>query len=269
MWLDTQRPYVVMGLLDSDSIAYAVGRCLEELGGRVIYTMQNERMRRLFWERDEEAAGCRLDIRYCDVAQDEEIRALFADLGPIAGVVHSIAYANPRTCLGEEFHTDAIDDILNSYRISSVSLARVVFHAAPLLKPDGAVVALTFDTRHVYPYYNWMGVHKAALEAIVRALARRHGRDGIRVNAVSAGPLQSRAASKIPGFGQLSETWNRSSPLPWDTEADKRQVACAVAFLLGGGARKITGQVLYVDGGASIMGGELLPFERPDPAPNT
>jgi enoyl-[acyl-carrier protein] reductase I len=107
-----------------------------------------------------------------------------------------------------------------------------------------------------------MGVHKAALEALVRGLARRHGRDLIRVNAVSAGPLFTKAASKIPGFGQLSETWEKVCPLPWDTDADKESVAQAVTFLLGAWAQKITGQVLYVDGGANIMGGSLLDFER-------
>jgi meromycolic acid enoyl-[acyl-carrier-protein] reductase len=122
-------------------------------------------------------------------------------------------------------------------------------------------VALTFDTSRVYPFYNWMGVHKAALEATTRALARRHGKDLVRVNAVSAGPLASMAASKIPGFGKLDTIWGASSPLPWDTVADKQEVADAVAFLLGPLSRKITGQILYVDGGAGIVAGELQPFE--------
>jgi len=256
-----------MGLLDYDSIAYAIGERLIQFGGRVIYTAQNERMSRIFLDRSaRKAAHARedLDVRFCDVTVEDQIRSLFAEMGPIAGVVHSIAYANPRTCLGEEFHTDAVEDILQSYHISAVSLARVLRYAAPHLTPGGAVVALTFDTSRVYPFYNWMGVHKAALEALVRALARRHGRDRIRVNAISAGPLTSRAASKIPGFGQLDQIWSRSSPLPWDTNADKEQVANAAAFLLGPLSAKITGQILYVDGGASIVAGELHPFERGD-----
>lgn len=264
MWISTDKPYVVMGLLDYDSIAYAIGERLIELGGRVIYTAQNERMSRIFLERGaREAARARqdLDVRYCDVTVDEEIRALFDSVGPIAGVVHSIAYANPRTCLGEEFHTDAVEDILLSYRISAVSFARVLRYATPRMAGGGSALALTFDTTRVYPFYNWMGVHKAALEALVRALARRHGRDLIRVNAVSAGPLHSKAASKIPGFGKLDRIWGTSSPLPWDTAADKLEVANAAAFLLGPLSRKITGQTLYVDGGASIITGELQPFE--------
>jgi enoyl-[acyl-carrier protein] reductase I len=265
MMVETERPYLVMGLLDYDSIAFAIGERLVELGGRVIYTAQSERLSRAFLERgarDGVRAREALDLRFCDVAVEEEIAGLFAEIGPLAGVVHSIAYANPRTCMGEEFHTDAVEDILLSYRISSVSFARVLRHAAANLTPGGAALALTFDTRRVYPYYNWMGVHKAALEAIVRALARRHGRDLVRVNAISAGPLHTRAASKIPGFKRLDAIWSRSSPLPWDTTTDQREVANAAAFLLGPLSQKITGQILYVDGGASIVGGELQTFER-------
>ena len=263
--LNNERPYVVMGLLDYDSIAYAVGERIAALGGRVIYTALNERMSRIFLERSaREAVRARddMDVRYCDVTVDAEIAALFAGTGPVAGVVHSIAYANPKTCLGEELHTDAVEDILLSYKISAVSFARVVRHAVPQMPGGGAAVALTFDTSRVYPYYNWMGVHKAALEATTRALARRHGRDLVRVNAVSAGPLASMAASKIPGFGKLDTIWGASSPLPWDTVADKQEVANAVAFLLGPLSRKITGQTLTVDGGASIVAGELQPFEK-------
>ncbi len=258
--------YLVMGLLDSDSIAWAIGRKIRQWGGRVVFTVQNERMKSVFWERSArdipEGERANLDIRYCDVTNDEQIRQLFEGLGEVAGVVHSIAYANPKTCLGEEFHTDAIEDIRQSYHISCASLARVLWHGRRAMPKGGSVVTLSFDTSRVYPYYNWMGIHKAALEALVRALARRHGRDLIRVNAVSAGPLHSRAASKIPGFNRLHKIWRLVSPLPWDIEADKEQVANMVAFLLGPYTAKVTGQVIAVDGGASVVGGTLMPFEQ-------
>lgn len=264
--IDQGKTYVVMGLLDSDSIAYAIGQRIEGLGGRVIYTVQNERMKSIFLDRSDRRLPpeqlARLDIRFCEVTVDEQIAALFAGTGPIAGVVHSIAYANPRTCLGEEFHTDAIDDLKMAYHISCASLARIAFHAKPTMADGGSIVALTFDAARAYAYYNWMGVNKAALEALVRALARRHGRDLIRVNAVSAGPLHSKAASKIPGFNKLHKIWRSVSPLPWDVETDKEEVANMAVFLLGPLTKKVTGQIIHVDGGASAVAGMLMPFEQ-------
>ena len=264
--IESGKTYVVMGLLDSDSIAYACGKAIERGGGKVIYTVQNERMKGIFFDRskkltDEEKA--RLDIRFCEVTVEDEVKSFFAGVGPIAGVVHSIAFANPKTCLGQEFHTSAIEDLKTAFHISCVSLATVTRYAYPHMKGGGSVVALTFESRLAFPYYNWMGVNKAALEATVRALARRHGRDLIRINAVSSGPVMTKAARSIPHFGFSARTWKKSSPLPWDIVGEKDEVANAVAFLIGPYSKKITGQVLHVDGGASIVGGDMLPHERP------
>jgi enoyl-[acyl-carrier protein] reductase I len=263
--IERGKTYVVMGLLDQDSIAYAVGSTIEKHGGKVIYTVQSERMKKLFFDRSKAltaAEKARLDIRFCDILIDEEVINLFKDIGPIKGLVHSIAFANPNTCLGEEFHTAAYLDLKQAFHISCISLATVTHHAQPLMEEGGAVVGMTFESRMAFPYYNWMSVNKAALEAVVRALARRHGRDLIRVNAVSAGPLTTKAAKAIPHFAYLARTWRKTSPLPWDPVEDKQAVAEATVFLLGPHARKITGQVIHVDGGASAMGGELQPFER-------
>ncbi|MEI6970847.1 MAG: SDR family oxidoreductase [bacterium] len=257
--------YVVMGLLDRLSIAYSIGTAIQSAGGRVVFTFQGEVLKKRYWDSDKTlgAADKVIEHRFCDVTVEDDVKRLFSDIGPVSGVVHSIAYANPKTCLGTEFHTDAIDDIKKSYHISAVSFATVARYAAPCMKGGGSLVALTFDTSHTYPLYNWMGVHKAALEAIVRALARRHGRELIRVNAVSSGPLATTAASKIPDFMRIGEIWQASSPIPWDPLTDAKSVADAVVFLLGQGAAKITGQVLAVDGGAAMVGGSLMDHERP------
>jgi enoyl ACP reductase len=257
--------YVVMGLLDADSIAYAIGKGIEQWGGHVIYTVQNERLKRLVLDRSEklpEAEKNALRFEFCDVLEDAQVAQLFERTGPIAGVVHSIAYANPKTCLGSDFHTDATDDLKTAFHISCVSLATVARYAHPHMPDGGSIVALTFESRLAFPYYNWMGVNKAALEAVVRGLARRHGRDLVRVNAISAGPLTTKAAKAIPHFAYLARLWRKTSPLPWDTINDKTEVANAALFLLGPYSKKITGQVIHVDGGASIVGGDLLSMER-------
>ncbi len=259
--------YVVMGLLNTDSIAYATGQMIENLGGKVIYTVQSERLKKIFFDR-----GCpelaqeikdKMDIRYCDVTIEDEVRVLFEGMGPIDGVVHSIAFANPKTCLGDKVYTNAFEDIKLGFHISCASLATVTEFAQAHMPTGGSIVTLSFASQLAFRYYNWMGVNKAALEALVRALARDYGREHVRVNAVSAGPLTTKAAKAIPHFDLLANTWEKISPLPWDTVNDKQEVANAVVFLLGEFSKKITGQTIYVDGGASVVGGELLPEERP------
>lgn len=259
--------YVVMGLLNTDSIAYAAGKMIEDLGGKVVYTVQNERLKKIFFDR-----GCTdlskeekdaMDIRYCDVTIEDEVRAVFDDIGDIQGLVHSVAFANPKTCLGNQMYTSSYEDIKLGFHISCVSLSTVSKFAQEHMPDGGSIVTLSFASQLAFPYYNWMGVNKAALEALVRALAREFGREHVRVNAVSAGPLATKAAKSIPHFAHLSRTWKRISPLPWDAENDRVEVAKAVIFLLGDYSKRITGQTLYVDGGASVVGGELLKHEKP------
>ena len=258
--------YVVMGLLNTDSIAYAAGQLIESMGGKVIYTVQSERMKRIFFDRspdlsDEEKAAMRFE--YCDVTVENEVRNLFEKTGPINGLLHSIGFANPKTCLGDQIYTPAYEDIKQAFHISCASLATVSNFALERMEQGGSIVTLSFESQLAFPYYNWMGVNKAALEALVRALAREYGREHVRVNAVSAGPLATKAAKSIPHFAHLARTWKKISPLPWDVIGDKKEVANAVVFLLGKYSKKITGQTIYVDGGANHVGGVLLPHEKP------
>jgi len=258
--------YVVMGLLNTDSIAYAAGKMIEALGGNVVYTVQNARMKRIFFDRSSDLSDAERDamrIEYCDVTIENEVRNLFDKTGPVNGVLHSIGFANPKTCLGDHVYTPAYEDVKQAFHISCASLATVSHFAQEKMEKGGSIVTLSFESQVAFPYYNWMGVNKAALEALVRALAREYGREHIRVNAVSAGPLATKAAKSIPHFAHLARTWKKVSPLPWDVVNDKKEVANAVVFLLGEYSKKITGQTIYVDGGATAVGGVLLPHEKP------
>jgi enoyl-[acyl-carrier protein] reductase I len=255
-----------MGLLNTDSIAYAAGKMLAEMGGNVIYTVQSERMKRIFFDRSPDLSQEEKDamrFEYCDVTVENEVRNLFAKTGPINGVLHSIGFANPKTCLGDSMYTPAYEDVKQAFHISCASLATVSHFALEQMEAGGSIVTLSFESQLAFPYYNWMGVNKAALEALVRALAREYGREHVRVNAISAGPLATKAAKSIPHFAHLAKTWRQISPLPWDVVNDKQEVANAVVFMLGKYSKKITGQTVYVDGGANNMGGMLLPREKP------
>jgi enoyl ACP reductase len=128
------KTYIVMGLLDSDSIAYAIGKTIEKHGGKVIFTVQNERMKKIFFDRSKKMSDAEKGRGQHPVLRRHRWRrtsSVLQHLGEIAGIVHSIAFANPNTCLGSEFHTDAIEDIKQAFHISCVSLASVVRHAIP------------------------------------------------------------------------------------------------------------------------------------------
>ena len=230
------KKYLVMGLLDSHSIAYAIGQKIKSFGAEVVYTVQNEKLKQYFFDRSEDLSDDEknaVNIEFCDVTNEDEVKDLFAKTGKIDGLIHSIAYANPRTCLGDVFRADPVDDIKKSFHISCLSLATVASQAKTAMSDGGSIVTLTFDSRHAYGFYNWMGVNKSALEALVRALARSYGKNGIRVNAVSAGPIFTQAASHIPGFTHLCDEWSQICPIPWDPQTDKTEVANLCAFLLG------------------------------------
>ncbi len=257
---------LVMGLLDTRSFAWAIGSKAAALGAEVIYTVQSDRFRNVFLRRAFEKEGLSIDaypILPCDVTDDAQLAALFQQTGALDGLVHCIAYARPETCLAPTLAEAPRADVLRAFEISAASLAFVAREAKSVLRRRAGIVALSFDSQHVYPNYNWMGVCKAALEASARYLARDLGPAGIRVNCVSAGPQQTMAASHIPGFARLARSWPRRAPAGWDRDGDRHAVADATVFLLSDLARRITGEVLYVDGGHHAMGLDLVREPRP------
>ena len=254
--LDDRR-LLITGVLDRHSIAFATAARAQELGAEVILTGFGRTKRMT-----ERAAGQlprAAEVLELDVNSPEDIEGvrdqLDARWGALDGLLHAVAYAPP-DALGGGFLETPLESALVAYQTSAFSLKALVAGLLSLLEaaPDGAgVVGLDFDASIAWPSYDWMGVAKAALEAVTRYLAREVGGRAIRVNLVSAGPIETLAAGGIPGFSQLAEVWSQTAPLAWDTE-DAGPVADAACFLLSPLARAITAEILHVDGGFHAIG---------------
>jgi len=251
--LDGKR-ILVTGVMTTDSIAFASAQRAQELGAEVLLTGFG-RARRLT-ERAAKRLPSTPDVLELDVNAPDDLAAIRVTLeerwGRVDGVVHAIAFAPP-DALGGNFLATPPASAETAFRTSAYSLKALAEAVAPLLPEGGSLVGLDFDASVAWPVYDWMGVSKAALEAVSRYLARDLGPQGVRVNLVSAGPLQTPAASGIPGFDDLAGTWERQAPLGWDVR-DPAPVADTVCFLLSEGARRISGEIVHVDGGFHAVG---------------
>jgi enoyl ACP reductase len=259
MLLDGKR-FLITGVLTKGSIAYAVAERAQQEGAEIVLTGFG-RTRRMT-----ERAASRLpsppDVLELDVNSEEDFEALVADLdrrwGGLDGALHAIAFA-PGDALGGQFIHAPAESAEVAFRTSSYSFKALAEALAPLMEGDGgSLVGMDFDASVAWPVYDWMGVAKAALESISRYLARDLGPAGVRVNLVSAGPVETPAAGGIPGFEKLAGLWGEQAPLGWDT-SDPTPVADAVCFLLSDWARGISGEIVHVDGGFHAMG---APLER-------
>jgi meromycolic acid enoyl-[acyl-carrier-protein] reductase len=251
------RRILVTGVLDRHSIAFATAARAQQLGAEVLLTGFGRTKR--MTERAAKQLPQGVEVLELDVNSDEHVEALRAELderwGVLDGLLHAVAYAPP-DALGGGFLDTPLESAVMAYQTSAFSLKALVAGLLPLLEapPDGAgVVGLDFDASMAWPSYDWMGVAKAALEAVSRYLAREVGPRAIRVNLVSAGPIETLAAGGIPGFMQLVDVWSQTAPLAWDTR-DPGPVADAACFLLSPLARGITAEILHVDGGYHAMG---------------
>jgi len=251
------RRILITGVLDRHSIAYATAARAQELGAEILLTGFGRTKR--MTERAARSLPEAVEVLELDVNSPEDLERLRADIdsrwGALDGLLHAIAYAPP-DALGGAFMQTPVESAVSAYQTSAFSLKALV---AALLEPLSAasegsgVVGLDFDAAVAWPSYDWMGVAKAALEAVSRYLARDLGPVGVRVNLVSAGPVETLAAGGIPGFSELARAWSATAPLRWDAE-DARPVADAVCFLLSGLARAITGEIVHVDGGYHAIG---------------
>jgi enoyl-[acyl-carrier protein] reductase I len=245
---------LVVGVANKWSIAWAIARRLQAEGAEVAFTYQNERLGKNVRELTADQENPILIPM--DVTSDKQVLMTFELLKRVWGrldfLVHAVAYA-PRTALEGTFLATTREDFRVAHDISAYSLTALAQGAAPLMTEGGAIVALSYlgATRAV-PNYNVMGVAKASLEASTRYLACDLGPQGVRVNALSAGPIKTLAASGISGFGGMQRMHRNRAPLRKDTEAE--EVADAALFLLSPLSRGITGQILFVDGGFSIIG---------------
>jgi meromycolic acid enoyl-[acyl-carrier-protein] reductase len=188
--------------------------------------------------------------------------------GMLHGALHAVAYA-PEDALGGNFLNTPWESVQIAFRISCFSLKELAVAVRPLMTEGGSIVTLDFDNRVAWPIYDWMGVCKAALEATVRYLARDLGPQGIRVNALAAGPLATVAAKGIPGFKALERGWGRQAPLGWDARSSHDTVARTACALLSDWLPSTTGELVHVDGGYHAIGAPPVEPEGGEGGPST
>ena len=245
---------LVTGVLTEGSIAFHVARLCQEQGATVLLSGVGRSLKIT------QAMGRRLPVEAqvveLDVTDEEQVAALpervREHLPPLDGVVHSIGFA-PQSVMGGNFMTGEWPDVSTAVQISAYSLKALAAATAPLMSEGGSIVGLTFDGRYAWPVYDWMGVAKAAFEAVSRYVARDLGPQGIRCNVVSAGPIKTTAAKHIPGFDQMESNWDTRAPLGWDS-SDPEPAAKAVTALLTDWFPATTGEMIHVDGGVHAMG---------------
>jgi enoyl-[acyl-carrier protein] reductase I len=247
---------LVVGVANKRSISWAIASAAAAQGARLAVTYQTERL-----EENVRELAATLDdplLLPCDVTDDAAMDAVFdgieARFGGLDFVVHGAAFAD-REDLARPFVETSRAGFRTALDVSVYSLVALARRAAPLFERRGGGSILTLSylgAERVFPNYNVMGVAKAALEASVRYLAADLGPRNIRVNAISAGPIKTLAASGISGFSSILQTYRDRAPLRRTVEA--AEVADAAVFLLGPSGRAITGEVLLVDGGFHAMG---------------
>ncbi len=245
---------LVLGVANKWSLAYAIAQAYTREGARLILTYQGERQKETVEELAQELKAAR--VLACDVQQQQEIdqlvQTLKAEGEKIDTVMHSIAFAS-REDLSRPFVETSRSGYLLAQEVSSFSLLAVARAAAPLMTAGGSIATLTYlGSTRVVPNYNVMGVAKAALEATVRYLASDLGPSGIRVNAISAGPVKTASARGIKDFSKVLESVAQHAPLRRNT--DPAEVADVAVFLASELGRGVTGNIVFVDAGFQIMG---------------
>ena len=246
---------LVLGVANDRSIAWGIAEALHREGARVAFNYLNEALERRVRPLAE-SLGCST-VYPCDVQSDEQLDAMFSrikeDWGTIDGIVHSLAFADKED-LSNRFVNTSRSGFHLALDVTAYSLIAVARRALPLMSENGgSIMTLTYlGAERVVPNYNVMGVAKAALEASVRYLAADLGECNIRVNAISAGPIKTLAASGIPQFRDMLAAFAEKAPLR--RNVTQEDVANTGLYLLGPLGKGVTGEVVYVDCGFNIMG---------------
>jgi enoyl-[acyl-carrier protein] reductase I len=257
----TDKKILVTGLLSNRSIAYGVAKACRREGAELAFTYQNERFEDRVKEMARELGSDAVFV--CDVANDAEIDALAAGLqarwGGLDGLVHAIAYAPREAIAGELLDGLSREAFRVAHDVSAYSFPALAKALLPLMEGRKAsLLTLTYlGAQRVLPHYNTMGLAKASLEAAVRYLAANLGPRGHRVNAISAGPIKTLAASGIAGFGKILKFVEQTAPLRRNVTID--DVGNVAAFLLSDLAAGVTGEVTFVDAGFNVVIGGMLP----------
>ncbi len=250
------RTYIIMGVANKRSIAWGIAQALHNAGARLVFTYQGERLK----ENVEELTATleRQDsyLISCDVTKDEDIQHVFSTLhkefGVIHGLAHCIAFAKKEDLEGE-FVATSRDGYHLAQDISAYSLVAVAQAAKPLMTEGGSIVTMTYlGGERVVQNYNVMGVAKAALDASVRYLANDLGKEQIRVNAISAGPIRTLAAKGVGGFNNILHTIEEKAPLR--RNVSQEEVGNVALFLMSDLSSGVTGEIIHVDSGYHILG---------------
>ena len=246
---------IVFGVANQRSIAWAIAQAWAREGAKLAFTYQGDRVKESVAELAGEFGADTL-ILPCDVTKDEEIAGVFKTVGEKFGklhlLLHSVAFA-PKAALEGEFVNTSREAFRIAHDVSAYSLVALSRAAMPLMTDGGSIIGMSYyGAEKVVPHYNVMGVAKAALEASTRYLAYDLGPKKIRVNCISAGPVNTLAARGISGFSEMLKQYEAKSPLKRNVLPD--ELGATGVFLASDGAAAITGQVIYVDCGYQIMG---------------
>lgn len=249
------KKIIIMGVASERSLGWGVARSIHKAGAEIIFTYRQDRSAKKL-EKLLSTEGMDSLMVQCDASDDESIARAFSEIAQhtdtVHGLVHSLAFADKDELQGEYIETSR-EGYLLAQNASSYSLVAAARAVRPLLKNGGSIVTQSYlGAERVVKNYNVMGVAKAALEASVRYLAEDLGKEQIRVNAVSSGPVRTLSAKGVSGFNDIMGTMAEKAPLRRNVDQD--EIGDATMFLLSDWSRGITGEILHVDAGYHILG---------------